>query len=93
MSQYVSDITAVSSKGQVVLPKAIREKLQIVPGVKLMVFSDGISILLKPIPEPDISEFQKLMDVASDWAANVGMTEGDIESAIQTVRSRKETIK
>ena len=93
MSQYVSDITAVSSKGQVVLPKAIREKLQIVPGVKLMVFSDGISILLKPIPEPDIFEFQELMNAASDWASNVGMTEEDIESAIQTVRGRRKSVK
>lgn len=89
MSQYVSDITAVSSKGQVVLPKAIREKLQIVPGVKLMVFSDGNSILLKPIPEPDISEFRDLMDAASKWANDVGMTEEDIDSAIKTVRSRR----
>lgn len=92
MSQYVSDITAVSSKGQVVLPKAIREKLQIVPGVKLMVFSDGNSILLKPIPEPDISEFQDLMDAASKWANDVGMTEEDIDSAIKTVRSRRKAI-
>ena len=91
MSQYVSDITAVSSKGQVVLPKAIREKLQIVPGVKLMVFSDGNSILLKPIPEPDISEFRDLMDAASKWANDVGMTEEDIDSAIKTVRSRRKT--
>lgn len=93
MSQYVSDITAVSSKGQVVLPKAIRDKLQIVPGVKLMVFSDGNSILLKPIPEPDISEFQKLMEAASGWASDVGMTEEDIDSAIQAVRSRRKTTK
>ena len=93
MSQYLSDIAAVSSKGQVVLPKAIREKLQIVPGVKLMVFSDGTNILLKPIPKPDISEFQELMAAASDWAAKVGMTEEDIESAIQTVRGRRKTIK
>ena len=92
MSQYISDITAVSSKGQVVLPKAIREKLQIVPGVKLMVFSDGNNILLKPIPEPDISEFRNLMDAASKWATDVGMTEEDIDSAIKTVRSRRKAI-
>ncbi len=93
MSLYISDVTAVSSKGQVVLPKAIREKLQIEPGVKLMVFSDGVSIVLKPIPEPDISEFKNLMDAASAWAAEAGMTENDITEAIKTVRSRRKSIK
>ena len=93
MSQYLSDVTAVSSKGQVVLPKAIRERLQIEPGVKLMVFSDGISIVLKPIPEPNISEFKNLMDAASSWASEVGMTEDDISAAIKTVRSRRKSIK
>ena len=89
MSQFLFDVTAVSSKGQVVLPKAIREKLQIVPGVKLMVFSDGINILMKPIPTPDISEFSALMDEAESWASEVGLTENDISSAIWTVRSRR----
>ena len=89
MRQYVSDVTAVSSKGQVVLPKAIRDMLRIEPGVKLMVFSDGSNILLKPIPAPDIPEFEDLMNASAAWASDVGMTEDDITSAIQTVRTRK----
>lgn len=55
----------------------------------MMVLSDGINILLKPIPEPDITEFQELMDAAASWASSVGMTEEDISTAIKTVRSRK----
>ena len=89
MSMYMSDVAAVSSKGQIVLPKAIRESLNIDTGAKLMVFSDGDSILLKPIPTPDISEFKTLMDAASEWAKRVGMTEADIADAIKTVRARK----
>lgn len=89
MLNYLSDVTAVSSKGQVVLPKAIRDKLNLKPGIKLMVFSDGSSIVLKPIPAPDISEFKELMDTAADWAKNAGMTEEDITAAIKTVRSRR----
>ena len=92
MRQYVSDVTAVSSKGQVVLPKAIREMLRIEPGVKLMVFSDGSNILLKPIPAPDISEFEDLMNASAAWAADVGMAEDDIASAIKTVRTRKRAV-
>ena len=60
MKELLSDITSVSAKGQIVIPKAIRDKLQISPGVKLMVLSDGTNILLKPIPEPDISQIHKL---------------------------------
>ena len=89
MTQYMTDITAVSSKGQVVLPKEIRDSMQIEPGTKLMVISDGVRIILKPIPKPDISEFQTLMEAASGWAAEVGMTEDDITAAIKKVRSRR----
>ena len=93
MNTYLSDVTAVSSKGQVVLPKVIRDDLQIEPGVKLMVISDGTSILLKPIPEPDISEFRNLLDAAANWADEVGMTEDDISSAIKSVRKAKRSAK
>lgn len=93
MNTYLSDVTAVSSKGQVVLPKAIRDDLQIEPWVKLMVISDGTSILLKPIPEPDISEFRNLLDAAANWADEVGMTEDDISSAIKSVRKAKMSAK
>ena len=85
MTQYLSDITAVSSKGQVVLPKAMRDSLQIEAGTRLMVISDGTSIILKPIPKPDLSEFQTLMEAASGWAAEVGMTEADMEAVIQGI--------
>ena len=89
MTQYVTDVTTVSSKGQVVLPKAIRDSLQIDAGTKLMVFSDGNSILLKPIPQPDLAEFKAMMNAASAWADEVGMTQDDIDHAIRTVRTRR----
>jgi AbrB family looped-hinge helix DNA binding protein len=86
MTQYLTEITAVSSRGQIVLPKAIRDALSLQPGAKLMVLSDGENILLKPITKPDFTEFQSMMDQATQWAADVGMTEGDISSAIKEVR-------
>ena len=85
----ISDVTALSSKGQVVLPKAIRDALALSPGSRLMVFSDGDNILLKPIKQPDISEFNMLMDKANKWAQDVGMTETDITDAIKDVRKKR----
>ena len=90
MTQYLTDVTSVSTKGQVVLPKSIRDSLTLQSGTKLLVVSDGRSIVLKPIEMPDISEFQNLMEAAASWADEVGMTEEDISSAIATVRSRKQ---
>ena len=64
-------VTTVSSKGQVVIPKTIREQLNLESGRPLVVFSDGSNILLKPIPRPDISEFRALMDATAAWAKEV----------------------
>ena len=89
MPQYVSEITTVSSKGQVVLPMSIRNAMNIQPGAKLMIFSDGESILLKPIIEPDASEVRAMLDAANARAAEVGLSEEDVEDAIKTVRTRK----
>ena len=47
MTQYMTDVTAVSSKGQVVLPKQSRESLMIEAGTKMLVISDGQSFYSK----------------------------------------------
>lgn len=86
MMKLITDVTALSSRGQVVLPKTIRDELSLMPGSRLMVFSDGDNILLKPIKQPDISEFHSLMNDAKEWAENVGMTEENIDEAIKSVR-------
>ena len=81
--------TSVSSKGQVVLPKTVRDALSLDAGSKLIVVTDGDNILLKPIVAPDISEFNALMKESQKWAKNVGMTEDDIDDAIKAVRKRR----
>lgn len=93
MSQYLTDVTAISSKGQVVLPKAIRDALSLASGAKLMVMSDGESILLKPIRKPDFAEFKTMMAETEKWAAEVNMTEDDIENAIKEVRKARRSSK
>ena len=91
MSGMVAEVTSVSTKGQVVLPKSIRDALAISPGAKLMVMTDGDNILIKPIKNPDFSEFSELMDKARQWASDVGLQEEDITAAIKSVRQNRRT--
>jgi len=44
--------TTLSTKGQVVIPKQIREKLGLTPGTVFKIRLEGKSIILEPITEP-----------------------------------------
>lgn len=85
----VTEIASMSSKGQIVLPKKIRNSMDIHEGTKFIVITDGDNILLKPIQEPSLKEFDVVMSESRKWAAEAGMTEADIEDAISTVRRRR----
>ena len=85
----ISEVTSVSSKGQVVLPKTVRDALSLDTGSKLIVLTDGDNILLMPIAMPNMAEFESLMKKSQEWAKEVGMTEEDIDDAIKAVRKRR----
>ena len=85
----ITEVTSISSKGQVVLPKSVRDALSLDAGSKLIVVTDGNNILLKPIIAPDLREFDALMNESQRWASEVGMKEEDIDDAIKAVRNRR----
>ena len=82
-------ITAMSTKGQIVLPKKIRTDLNLDAGTQFIVFSDNDNILLKPIKEPKLAEFEAVLASFQKWAKEVGVTEADIDEAIKEVRKNK----
>jgi len=79
-------ITAMSTKGQIVLPKQIRTALNLDAGTKFVVFSENNTILLKPITEPKPAEFDAVLNSFQSWAKKVGLTPPDINDAIHAVR-------
>ncbi len=81
--------TALSSKGQIVLPQKLRSSLSLATGTVFVVFSDNDNILLKPIRMPKVSNFDRVLQQARTWAADVGMEESDISDAVKVVRRRK----
>lgn len=81
-------ITAMSTRGQVILPKKIRTALKLDAGTQFIVFSDSGNILLKPIKAPSVAEFDSLLKKAQQWASESGMKESDIDDAIKSVRKK-----
>ena len=84
-----AQVLTLSSKGQVALPINMRRKLSIDTGDKLVCYISGDVILLKAIKLPSISDFEKAMDDARDWASAVGYKEEDVNDIVKSVRKKK----
>ncbi len=85
---YNSAITSLSTKGQVVIPEDIRKIIGLKEGAKMMVFTDGANVMLKPIATPNMEEFEKMAKATQQLARKAGIKKGDIAEAIKKVRRR-----
>jgi antitoxin PrlF len=58
--------TTVTSKGQVTIPKPVRDRLGIVPGsrVQFELAEDGRVVLVNPEQQKPVSRFEKLRGIA-----------------------------
>ena len=63
-----TEVTSLSSKGQIVIPDRIRKQMGLSSGSKLIVITDGTNLLLKPIEEPKMESFKKLIDESRKFA-------------------------
>lgn len=82
----VMEVTSMSTKGQVVIPTAIRRELGLEPGRKLAIITDGTNVLLRPLQPPKASAFESLLAESRAWARKVGLKPSDVASAIRKVR-------
>ena len=81
--------TKLSSKGQIVIPEEIRNRLGLKPGAQFVVVGDRDVVILKVIQTPDMSEFDDIVGQARKAAKRAGKKQSDIEKAIRAVRDRK----
>ena len=81
--------TKLSSKGQVVIPEAIRERLGLEAGVQFVVVAEGDVVVLKVLNAPKMSDFKALLDKAQQSADAARLTPEDVEKAITEVRRKK----
>jgi AbrB family looped-hinge helix DNA binding protein len=81
--------TTLSSKGQVVIPEAIRERLGLKTGAQFVVVADRDVVILKVLQPPALSEFAALTAQARRAAKAAGLKPADVPRAIKKVRRVK----
>lgn len=80
--------TRMSSKGQIVIPEAIRNQLNLKEGTQFVVVGDGDVLILKTISAPDINSFETLIEHARQQAKSVGMKPTDVAKAVSKARGK-----
>jgi AbrB family looped-hinge helix DNA binding protein len=50
-------VITVSGKGQIVIPREVRRRLQIVPGRKLLIKVEGDAAIMTPLPDDPVEHF------------------------------------
>lgn len=81
--------TKLSSKGQVVIPEEIRNRLGLEAGAQFVVVGEGDVVVLKALKPPKMAEFKALLDKAQKSAQEAGITPADVEAAIREVRAKR----
>lgn len=80
--------TQMSSKGQVVIPQEVRERLGLKAGSRFVVVAEAGVVIFKTIEAPEMREFEGLVSAARRQAKKARMHKSDITEAIQRVRAR-----
>lgn len=81
--------TKLSTRGQVVIPEEIRNRLGLEPGAQFVVIGEGDVVVLKMLKPPNLEELKPLLDQVQAAAEAAGVTPDDVEQAIREVRTSK----
>ena len=81
--------TRMSSKGQVVIPEAIRKRLGLEPGDQFVVVAGKDAVILKTIAAPALDEFDELLTEARRQARRAGLKRSDVADALAAVRRQR----
>jgi AbrB family looped-hinge helix DNA binding protein len=81
--------TKMSSKGQVVIPEKIRERLGLKTGSQFVVVGDKDTVILTSISPPSLKDFDELIAEARRQARRAGMRRADIGAAVAAARRRR----
>jgi len=79
----------MSTKGQVVIPEVIRERLGLKAGAQFVVVAEDDIVILKTIKIPSMKDFDHLIQEARSQARRSSMKRSDIRKSVGIARSIK----
>jgi len=86
----MTELITMSSKGQIVIPKDLREQLGFGKGASFAVFGREDTLILKKVNVPSAREaFAKIHRWGLDFARKKGISEKDVEDIIHKGRGIK----
>jgi AbrB family looped-hinge helix DNA binding protein len=80
--------TKMTSKGQVVIPEAVRKRLGLKAGSRFVVIGQRDVVILKEIAAPSLREFDDLIASARRSARRAGMKRSDVGRVVRETRGR-----
>ena len=86
----MAELITMSSKGQIVMPQEIREKMGFAKGSSFAVFGREDTLILKKVNVPSAEEaFAKIHKWGTSFAKDAGLLENDVEGRIHRGRGLK----
>ena len=82
------ETTKMSSKGQIVIPEKIRDRLGLRSGSQFVVIGEDDTVILKVISPPSMADFDRLIAKARQQARKAGLKRSDVAAAIKKVRAK-----
>ncbi len=82
------NITKISSRGQVVIPSEIREKMNLEEGNLLIISDSDDSICMKKIELPKIKSWKEATKPFRDAAKRSNFSNDDLKKLIEELRVR-----
>ena len=80
------EVTKLSSRGQVVVPQVLRNKLGLEEGQQFVVIGEGDTLIFKKMEMPTMAKIKRLLEMSRRYAKQAGLTPKHVENAVKKVR-------
>lgn len=81
-------ITSMSTRGQIVIPQNLRDKMNLIEGEKFIVIGENDTIILKKIAMPSFERFDSLLKKTREHAKNNKISTQTVKNAIKNTRKK-----